>query len=100
MKNLLFDVSRRDISSPKNWINFTIDIALNILNHRIKSIKNFSKAECPILALTDYAVLIDNEPSEFEVTYWAEKIDKTKDPRWIVYPWEREDSKPIQDYKI
>ena len=44
MKNLLFDVSRRDISSPKNWINFTIDIALNILNHRIKSIKNFSKA--------------------------------------------------------
>ena len=37
---------------------------------------------------TDYAVLIDNKPSEFEVHYYAEKIDKSKDPAWIVYPWE------------
>ena len=45
MDSIPFDVSRRDISSSKNWIKFTIDIALNILNHRIKSIKNFSKEE-------------------------------------------------------
>ena len=45
MDSIPFDVSRRDISSSKNWIKFTIGIALNILNHRIKSIKNFSKEE-------------------------------------------------------
>ena len=45
MENIPFDISRRDISSSKNWIKFTIDIALNILNHRIKTIKNFNKEE-------------------------------------------------------
>ena len=45
MDSIPFDVSRRDISSSKNWIKFTIDIALNILNHRIKTIKNYSKEE-------------------------------------------------------
>ena len=38
---------------------------------------------------TEYAVLIDNEPSEFDVDWWAQKIDKSKDPAWIVYPWEQ-----------
>ena len=27
---------------------------------------------------TEYAVLIDNEPSEFDVDWWAQKIDKSK----------------------
>ena len=45
MENIPFVISRRDISSSKNWIKFTIDIALNILKHRIKTIKNFSKEE-------------------------------------------------------
>jgi len=36
----------------------------------------------------EYAVLIDNEPSTFNVDYWAEKINKKKKPTWIVYPWE------------
>jgi hypothetical protein len=45
MDSIPFDVSRRDISSSQNWINFTLDIALNILNHRIKTIKNYSKEE-------------------------------------------------------
>ena len=45
MDSIPFDVSRRDISSSKSWINFTIDIALNILKYRIKNIKNFSKEE-------------------------------------------------------
>jgi hypoxanthine phosphoribosyltransferase len=36
----------------------------------------------------EYAVLIDNEPSTFNVDYWAEKINKEKKPTWIVYPWE------------
>jgi len=45
MENIPFVISRRDISSSTNWIKFTIGIALNILNHRIKTIKNFSKEE-------------------------------------------------------
>ena len=45
MDNIPFVISRRDISSSKSWINFTIDIALNILKYRIKNIKNFSKEE-------------------------------------------------------
>ena len=36
----------------------------------------------------EYAVLINNEPSKFSVNYFAEQINKEKDPRWIVYPWE------------
>ena len=37
----------------------------------------------------DYAVIHDNVPSEFSVDYWFEKIDKSKEPAWIVYPWEK-----------
>tara|TARA_B100001093_G_C26515631_1_gene879478 strand:+ start:123 stop:551 length:429 start_codon:yes stop_codon:yes gene_type:complete len=37
----------------------------------------------------DYAVIHDNIPSEFSVDYWFEKIDKDKEPTWIVYPWEK-----------
>jgi hypoxanthine phosphoribosyltransferase len=37
------------------------------------------------------------QTSSFQPTLWANQWDK-KD--WIVYPWERKDSKTIQDYKI
>ena len=37
----------------------------------------------------DYAVIHDNIPSEFSVDYWFQKIDKDKEPTWIVYPWEK-----------
>ncbi len=33
----------------------------------------------------------------FEPTLWAKRWSN---PNWIVYPWEREDSKTIQDYKV
>ena len=33
----------------------------------------------------------------FEPTYYAEKWNKDI---WLVYPWEREDSETIQDYKV
>jgi len=36
----------------------------------------------------DWAVLHDNKPSKFTVNYKAINIDKSKDPAWIVYPWE------------
>ena len=35
--------------------------------------------------------------SNFIPTTWAKTIESDN---WIVYPWEREDSKSIQDYKI
>jgi len=34
--------------------------------------------------------------SIFQPTLWAKKMGD----EWIVYPWEREDSKAIQDYKL
>ena len=36
----------------------------------------------------DFAVIHDNIPSTFDVDYSAVTIDKSKDPSWIVYPWE------------
>ena len=33
----------------------------------------------------------------FEPTLWAKRWSN---PNWIQYPWEREDSKAIQDYKV
>lgn len=36
----------------------------------------------------DFAVIHDNIPSSFDVDYSAVTIDKSKDPSWIVYPWE------------
>lgn len=36
-----------------------------------------------------FAVLVDNESSEFKtVDYTGMKIDKSKDPSWLVFPWE------------
>lgn len=37
----------------------------------------------------EWAVLHDNKPSVATVKYFAKKIDKNKDPAWIVYPWEK-----------
>ena len=35
--------------------------------------------------------------SSFEPTLWANQWSSND---WIIYPWEREDSKTIQDYKV
>jgi hypoxanthine phosphoribosyltransferase len=59
---------------------------INDTGHTFKRMKEIMHHRGAIY--TEYAVLIDNEPSEFDVDYWAEKIDKSKDPAWIVYPWE------------
>ena len=47
----------------------------------------------------DYALLATihyNSDSIIEPHFWV----KEKITDWIVYPWERVDSKPIQDYKL
>ena len=35
-----------------------------------------------------FAALINNQPSEVTVDYHGYDIDKSKDPAWIVFPWE------------
>ena len=61
---------------------------INDTGHTFKRVRDIMRQRGALY--TDYAVLIDNEPSEFEVHYWAKKINKDKDPAWIVYPWEIE----------
>jgi hypoxanthine phosphoribosyltransferase len=43
------------------------------------------------------AVLHYKMRSEHIPTYY---VEETPDEAWIVYPWEREDSETIQDYKV
>lgn len=43
-----------------------------------------------------YAALQYKETSSFKPDYYGEKIDSNYG--WIVYPWEKKDSKTIQDY--
>ena len=51
------------------------------------------KKEFPI---PKYGALHYKEISSFKPDYYGEEIDLNYG--WIVYPWEKEDSKPIQDY--
>jgi len=68
---------------------------LLILDDIADSGKTFSdlKSELPN---PKYGALVYKESSIFIPDYYGEKVDK--DYGWIVYPWEKEDSKPIQDY--
>jgi len=43
-----------------------------------------------------YATLHYKEGSIYKPRYYSEKINK--DYGWIVYPWEKENANPIQDY--
>ena len=35
-----------------------------------------------------FATLVDNLGSDFKVSYTGTEVDKTKDSRWLVFPWE------------
>ena len=50
-------------------------------------IDNFGKQEERI----KFAALIHNKPSKAKVDYHGYEIDKSKDPAWIVFPWEEWD---------
>ena len=50
-------------------------------------IDNFGKQEERI----KFAALIHNKPSKAKVDYQGYEIDKSKDPAWIVFPWEEWD---------
>ena len=36
-----------------------------------------------------YASLIENKTSTFKVNFFGKIIDKSVDPKWIVFPWEK-----------
>ena len=72
------------------WIDrykFLVVDDINDTGHTFKRVREIMRHRGA--RYTEYAVLIDNEPSEFDVDWWAQKIDKSKDPAWIVYPWEQ-----------
>ena len=50
-------------------------------------IDNFGKQEEKI----KFAALIHNKPSKAKVDYQGYEIDKSKDPAWVVFPWEEWD---------
>ena len=50
-------------------------------------VKNFSKNDGKI----KFAALIHNTPSIAKVDYHGYTIDKSKNPAWIVFPWEEWD---------
>ena len=37
-----------------------------------------------------FAVLIDNNSSNFKVDFRGKLIDKSEDPSWIIFPWEKD----------
>ena len=50
-------------------------------------IKNFGPGDGRI----KFAALIHNKPSKAKVDYQGYEIDKSKNPAWIVFPWEEWD---------
>ena len=50
-------------------------------------VKNFGMGDGRI----KFAALINNKPSKAKVDYQGYEIDKSKDPAWIVFPWEEWD---------
>ena len=50
-------------------------------------VKNFGKGDGRI----KFAALIHNKPSKAKVDYLGYEIDKSKDPAWIIFPWEQWD---------
>ena len=50
-------------------------------------IKNFGSGDGRI----KFAALIHNKPSKAKVDYQGYEIDKSKNPAWIVFPWEEWD---------
>ena len=55
-----------------------------------ETLNSYKELKCPI------ATIHYKRSAIIEPTFWRELVD---DETWIVYPWERTDSKTIADYK-
>jgi len=96
VQHKVIDVQLRDdLNSPNiKSLSNIISIYNNILiiddindtgstfNFIKKSFKNHNKN-------LYYASLIENKTSSFKVNFFGKIIDKSIDPKWIVFPWEQ-----------
>lgn len=96
VQHKVIDVQLRDdLNSPNiKSLSNIISVYNNILiiddindtgstfNFIKKSFKNHNKN-------LYYASLIENKTSSFKVNFFGKIIDKSIDPKWIVFPWEQ-----------
>lgn len=96
VQHKVIDVQLRDdLNSPNiKSLSNIISVYNNILiiddindtgstfNFIKKSFKNHNKK-------LYYASLIENKKSSFKVNFFGKIIDKSIDPKWIVFPWEQ-----------
>lgn len=96
VQHKVIDVQLRDdLNSPNTKsLSNIISVYNNILiiddindtgstfNFIKKSFKNHNKN-------LYYASLIENKKSSFKVNFFGKIIDKSIDPKWIVFPWEQ-----------
>ena len=55
-----------------------------------------SQMKSEVFDKATFATIHYSKQSTFEPHYWVEE----KGDRWIQYPWERDDSEMVQDYKL
>ena len=83
------DLNRPNIKSLTNIISVYNNILIiddindtgSTFNFLRKSLKNYNRNFY-------YASIIENKTSSFKVNFFGKIIDKSVDPKWIVFPWE------------
>ena len=84
------DLNRPNIKSLTNIISVYNNILIiddindtgSTFNFLKQSLKNYNRK-------LYYASLIENKTSTFKVNFFGKIIDKSVDPKWIVFPWEK-----------
>ena len=90
----IFETNKNIFAQTKNLKIFSFQQKILIIDDINDSgetfnyiIKNFGKGDGRI----KFAALIHNTPSKAQVDYHGYTIDKSKNPVWIVFPWEEWD---------
>tara|TARA_Y100000741_G_scaffold320755_1_gene269490 strand:+ start:204 stop:653 length:450 start_codon:yes stop_codon:yes gene_type:complete len=72
--------------------NHTSVLIIDDINDTGNTLSQISDMFKEHLSKLKFAVLINNKSSSFKVDYYSEKIDKSIDNSWIVFPWESLDN--------
>ena len=72
--------------------NHTSVLIIDDINDTGNTLSQISEMFKEHLFKLKFAVLINNKSSSFKVDYYSEKIDKSIDNSWIVFPWESLDN--------
>ena len=72
--------------------NHTSVLIIDDINDTGNTLSQISEMFKEHLSKLKFAVLINNKSSSFKVDYYSEKIDKSIDNSWIVFPWESLDN--------